>query len=332
MITPMTPAAERDPLTLPDQLAASWPHPDVARAWQAARTTSPPGYLNAAACNVPSDTVVAAVVDHLHLERLTGGYEAAGRAAPVLKAGRAAIADYVGLTAQDVGLVESGSVAMAAVLGGWQLGRGARVGVIRTEFVSNRMMLDRLAAQRAWHLVELPVDADSRLLLDGLADALATGLDLVVFPHIASQRGVVQPAQAAGRLCREAGVPLVLDVCQSLGHIDISGVGAAAYVGTSRKWLAGPRGVGFVIVSGLTEGAGHDTFAPAIDSHTWNLPGGSPVAGAARYETGEASVASRVGLAVAAQEHQSLGPARIRERLAAMGRDTRRVLDGRGGW
>jgi pyridoxal 5-phosphate dependent beta-lyase len=221
---------------------------------------------------------------------------------------------------------------MANLLSGWPLPPGARIGVLRSEYGSNRMLLDRQATQRAWQLVELPVDAHSRLLLDELADALAKGLDLVVFPHIASQRGIVQPAQAAGRLCRDAGVPLVLDVCQSLGHVDTSGVGAAAYVGTSRKWLAGPRGVGFVIVPGLTEGSGPDTFAPSIGSHAWTAPGGSPVTGAARYESDEASVASRVGLAVAAQEHQALGSARIFTRLAAMGRTTRRLLDGRGGW
>ncbi|MFI0447097.1 aminotransferase class V-fold PLP-dependent enzyme [Actinomadura sp. 6N118] len=190
--------------------------------------------------------------------------------------GRAALAAYVGAAARFVG---SGTAGMATVLGGWRLREGARVGVVRSEFGSNRLMMQRLATQRGWSLVELPVDDDSRILLDGLTAALSSGLDLVVFPHIASHRGVVQPAPAAGRLCRDAGVPLVLDVCQSLGHVEVAGVTADAYVGTSRKWLAGPRGSGFVIVPGLAEGAGPDAFPPTFQTHGWGERGGRPVRG-----------------------------------------------------
>ncbi|MCF2533236.1 aminotransferase class V-fold PLP-dependent enzyme [Yinghuangia soli] len=309
-----------------------WPHEDLAEAWRTARAAVPPGYLNAAACNVPSDAVLAAMAGHLDLERSVGGYEAAAQAGPVLDAGRAAIAAYVGLAAQDVGFVESGTVAMAVLLGGLRLGAGARVGVLRAEFGSNRMLLNRLVAQRGWTLVELAADGHSRLDLEALADELARGLDLVVFPHIASQHGIVQPAQEAGALCRGAGVPLVLDICQSLGHVEVGGVDAAAYVGTSRKWLAGPRGVGFVIMPGLAEGAGPDGFAPSVQSHTWDRPEGAPVAGALRFQTDEASVAGRVGLAVAVQEHRAAGPGRAYARLAAAGQAVRHTLDGVGGW
>ena len=47
-------------------------------------------------------------------------------------------------------------------------------------------------------------------------------------------------------LCREAGVPLVVDAAQSLGHTDVD-LGADVVYGTSRKWLAGPRGVGVLV-------------------------------------------------------------------------------------
>ncbi|CAG7645405.1 PLP-dependent aminotransferase family protein [Actinacidiphila bryophytorum] len=151
------------------------------------------------------------------------------------------------------------------------------------------------------------------------------------------QAGVAMDAarlsgMGAGLLCRDAGVPLVLDVCQSLGHVDVTGVGASVYVGTSRKWLAGPRGVGFVISPGLAAGEGTDVAAPSIQSHTWGRPAGSPVAGAARFETSEASVASRVGLACAVLEHLGAQPALASRRLAAMGRRIRHTLHGLGGW
>jgi hercynylcysteine S-oxide lyase len=313
-------------------LQAEWPHEELAETWRAARSSHPVGYLNAAACNVPSDRVMAAMFDHLERERALGGYAASAEAAPLLNAGRAALASYVGAAAGDVGFVENGTVAFATVLAGWSLPENARIAVVRSEFGSNRLLLDRLAAQRGWTLIELPADGHTRIEVDGLAEALSDGLDMVTFPHIASHRGIVQPAQAAGRLCRDAGVPLLIDVCQSLGHVDVSGIGAAAYVGTSRKWLAGPRGAGFVIVPGLAEGAGPDAVAPTFHTHSWAVTGGMPVAGAGRYEQDEACYAARVGLATAAQEHQSLGPAGVYARLAGIGRAARGLLDGIGGW
>ncbi|GAA3446546.1 ergothioneine biosynthesis PLP-dependent enzyme EgtE [Planomonospora venezuelensis] len=298
----------------------------VADAWRAARSRVPPGHLDAAGCNVPSDLVLDAVVAHLRRERETGGY----RAAADLGGSRSALAALVGADARDVAFLESGTAAMAALLGGWRLPPGGRVGFTRAEYGSTLMLLRRLARDRGWRLVEVPADGDSRVDPDGLRSVLAGGLDLLTVPHIASHRGVVQPARAIGRLCREAGVPLVLDVCQSLGHVDTGGVGAAAYVGTSRKWLAGPRGVGFLIVPGLHPGM--DTAAPALGGHVWVDGQPSPLAGAARYETAEGAVAARAGLGVAVREHHALGPAAVHARLAELGATARRLLDGAGGW
>jgi pyridoxal 5-phosphate dependent beta-lyase len=298
----------------------------IAATWRAARSAAPPGHLDAAGCNVPSDRVLAAVVEHLRLERERGGYAAVpGFAAP-----KSALAALTGADADDVAFLESGTAAMAALLGGWRLPPGSRVGFTRSEYGSTLMLLRRLAGERGWTLVELPADDDSRLDPGGLTAALATGLDLVTVSHIASHRGVVQPARTIGRLCAAAGVPLVLDVCQSLGHVDVTGVGATAYVGTSRKWLAGPRGAGFLIVPGLTPDM--DAAAPGLGGHDWSDEGPSPRGGAARYESSEAAIAARVGLGVAVLEHHALGPAAIHDHLAELGGKTRRRLDGAGGW
>ncbi|MBF8193833.1 aminotransferase class V-fold PLP-dependent enzyme, partial [Nonomuraea sp. K274] len=221
---------------------------DVGRAWRSARGVAPPGHLDAAGCNVPSDRVLDAVVAHLRLERERGGYGAV----PDLTGPRSALAVLAGAAPGDVAFLESGTAAMAALLGGWRLAPGSRVGYARTEYGSTLMLLRRLAASRGWRLVELPVDGDARIDPEGVRARLAAGLDLVIVSHIGSHRGVVQPAAEIGALCRAARVPFVLDVCQSLGHVDVRGTGATAYVGTSRKWLAGPRGVGFLITPGLT--------------------------------------------------------------------------------
>ncbi|MGW0196091.1 ergothioneine biosynthesis PLP-dependent enzyme EgtE [Nonomuraea sp. NPDC003201] len=305
--------------------------------WRAARSVVPPGHLDAAGCNVPSDRVLDAVVAHLRLERERGGYAAV----PDLTPARSALAGLVGGGPADVAFLESGTAAMAALLGGWRLPPGSRVGHARTEYGGTLMLLHRLAAQRGWQPVELPVDGDARLDLEGLRALLAAGLDLVIVSHVASHRGVVQPAEEIGALCRGAGVPFVLDVCQSLGHVEVRGAGASAYVGTSRKWLAGPRGVGFLIVPGLTPAM--DAAVPTLGGHLWTsdgpLPGVAsqcdgpvPLPGVVRFESSEAAVAARAGLGAAVLEYHELGPFAVQAHLADLGRTARGVLDGAGGW
>ncbi|MEU6792031.1 aminotransferase class V-fold PLP-dependent enzyme [Nonomuraea wenchangensis] len=307
-------------------------------AWRAARAVLPSGHLDAAGCNVPGDRTLDAVIGHLHLERERGGYPAE----PDLTGTRTALAALTGAAPDtvpaaalgavpvagpgDVAFAESGTAAMAALLGGWRLPPGSRVGHLRAEYGSTLMLLRRLAAERSWTLVELPADAGGRADLDGLRERLSAGLSLVTVPHIASHHGVVQPAAAIGALCRAAGVPLVLDACQSFGHVDVTGAGATAYVGTSRKWLAGPRGVGFLIVPGLTPAM--DAPFPALHGHA----DGVPLPGAVRYEGAEAAMAARLGLGEAVREHLALGPAAVHAHLACLGRTARRTLDGAGGW
>ncbi|WP_246147890.1 ergothioneine biosynthesis PLP-dependent enzyme EgtE [Nonomuraea turkmeniaca] len=300
----------------------------VAETWRAARSVVPPGLLDAAGCNVPSDRTFDAVVAHLRLERERGGYAAE----PDLTPARSALAALTGASPADVAFTESGTAAMATLLGGWRLPPGSRVGFARTEYGSTLMLLRRLAGERGWELVELPVDDDSRVELDGLRSRLTSGLDLVSVVHIASHRGVVQPAEEIGALCRAAGVPLVLDVCQSLGQVPVGGVGATAYVGTSRKWLAGPRGVGFLIVPGRTPDM--DAAAPTLGGHVWTAgtTTPAPLPDAIRYEGSEGGIAARIALGLAAQEHQALGPAAVHAHLAGLGGMARRILDGAGGW
>jgi pyridoxal 5-phosphate dependent beta-lyase len=143
---------------------------------------------------------------------------------------------------------------------------------------------------------------------------------VVHLTHVPSHRGIVQPVRDLAALCREAGVPLVLDAAQSLGHVDVD-VGADAVYSTSRKWLAGPRGVGMLYVR------------PALAAQLRPvLPEPEGVPPMRAFESGEAHVAGRVGLVVAVGDHLAAGPDRVRERLAALGRATRELLDGVAGW
>jgi pyridoxal 5-phosphate dependent beta-lyase len=235
----------------------------------------------------------------------------------LLQQGRSVLGGLVGMAAADVAFVESAQAALAALLTGWRLPAGSRVACLPGEYAPN------VAQLRTYGLrpEPLPVDGIGRADVEGVERLLGDDPPRFVhLTHIGSHRGLVQPAREIALLCRAAGVPLVIDAAQALGHVDTD-LGADVVYSTSRKWLAGPRGVGMLFVR------------PAVAAElTPVLPEPEGVPPMRAFESGEAHVAGRVGLVVAVGEHLAAGPDRVRERLAALGRATRQLLDGVGGW
>jgi pyridoxal 5-phosphate dependent beta-lyase len=170
----------------------------------------------------------------------------------------------------------------------------------------------------------LPTDADGRVVVEEAAVRLAAEPpDLVHLTAVASHRGVVQPLAEMARLCEELGLPLVVDAAQALGQVDCS-VGADAVYASSRKWLAGPRGVGVL----AARPALMQRLQPRLPLPEWVRS----LSVAERLELGEANVAARVGFSVAVGEHLAAGPAEVRARLAELGGISRTVLADVPGW
>jgi pyridoxal 5-phosphate dependent beta-lyase len=280
--------------------------------------------LDVAKASIVSDGVLGAMVGHLELERRAGGYQAAGQAAPVLETARHRLAHLARMPGARVEFVGNGSDAVRLLVDAWPLASGDTVLVLRSEFLSNRLALDRLARLRGIEVVELAEDATGRLDPATVETALrGRRVGLVVLSHVPSQRGVVQPVGDVLGIAAAAGVPVLVDVCQSLGHVP-SVPGAAAVAGTSRKWLHGPRGVGVVAV----DPAWWERLdAPAtLHSHVGDGAEVRADPSLALFEAPEAPVAARVGLATAVGELLEAGPEDVTATLAAKGRRLRELL------
>jgi pyridoxal 5-phosphate dependent beta-lyase len=290
----------------------------LADQWRTARPKVAGLHLDSAACSRQSFAVIDAAAQHARHEAEVGGYVAAEAAAPVLDAGRAAIGALTGLGGSDVVFTTGSNNALDILLSSWA---GERtVACLPGEYGPN---LAVMAANR-FQVSTLPADDLGRLGVEDAARRLADDPPaLVHLTPLASHRGVVQPVAALAEVCRDLGLPLVVDAAQALGHLDCA-VGAAAIYSSSRKWMAGPRGVGVLAISAELA----HRLRPRLPPPEMGL--GIPVMKS--LELGEANVAARVGYSVALGEHLAAGPGQIRDRLAQLGGMTRTALADVKGW
>lgn len=290
----------------------------LADRWRDCRPLVAGLHFDSAACSRQSDAAIEAALAHTRHEAEVGGYVAAEAAEPVIEAGRAAVAVLTGHRAADVVFTTGSEDALNRLLGSWP-GRRT-LACLPGEFGPNLTVM----AANDFQVQLLPVGEDGRLLVDRAAAVLDAELPaLVHLTALASHRGTAQPLGEMAQLCRDRGIPLVVDAAQALGHLDCN-VGADVVYSSSRKWLAGPRGVGVLAVApALADRLQHRLGAPE-----WL----GAVAPLRAFELGEANIAARVGFAVAVGEHLAQGPASIRARLAEVGRLTRSALDGVAGW
>ena len=118
--------------------------------------------------------------------------------------------------------------------------------------------------------------------------ALKKGADAAVFTHVSNVFGYVQPIHEMAALCRQHGVPFVIDAAQSAGvlPIDLQTLGADFIAMPGHKGLLGPQGTGILLCNRLPEplifgGTGSrsaDAFMPDFlpdlgETGTVNVPG-----------------------------------------------------------
>ena len=157
-------------------------------------------------------------------------------------------------------------------------------------------------------------DGQGLLSPDTLRLAITSRTSLVICCHASNVTGVIQPVAELGAVCRERGVPLLVDAAQTAGVLDVSlsRLNADMIAAPGHKGLMGPHGTGLLIlredinpeplILGGTGSASESVRQPELlpdryESGTLNLPG---IAGLAaglefvsrqredihRYETG----------------------------------------------
>ena len=125
-------------------------------------------------------------------------------------------------------------------------------------------------------------------MIEELKEALGHGADVVICNHVSNVFGCIQPVEEMAVLCRNAGVPFLLDASQSAGILPVRmDVLQAAFIAMpGHKGLYGPQGTGLLLCNHevlplLYGGTGSlsklqtmpDMLPDRLESGTHNMPG-----------------------------------------------------------
>lgn len=286
-------------------------------------------HFNNAGAALPPRPVVDAQIGHLRREAAIGGYEAAAEAESRLEHTYETIAEMLGCIKDEIALVENATRAWDMAFYGLPFESGDRILTSRAAYASNHIACLQVAEQTGAEVEVVPSAPSGEIDVDALRSRMDDRVRLIALTHVPTNGGLVNPAAEVGAVAEDAGVPFLLDACQSAGQmpLDVDALGCTMLSATGRKYLRGPRGTGFLYVR-------RDWIEriepPLLDLHaaTWTGPNEYEIqSDARRFETWESHVAGQVALGVAVDYAQTRGLAAIRDRTQSLARSLRNALE-----
>ncbi|AUX39983.1 aminotransferase class V [Sorangium cellulosum] len=277
-------------------------------------------HFNNAGASLPPAVVVDTVVEHLRREAAVGGYEAEEEARARLEAVYGSVARLIHAEPDEIALVENATRGWDMAFYALRFRPGDRILTAQAEYGSNYIAFLQVARRTGAEIVPVPSDESGALSLSELDRLLDERVKLIAVTHVPTNGGLVNPAEAIGRRARAAGVPFLLDACQSIGQlpVDVEAIGCDMLSATGRKYLRGPRGTGFLYVRRALLDRLEPPFLD-LRAATWTAPDQYTIRpDARRFENWESYIAGRLGLGAAVEYALTLGLPAIRDRVSAL--------------
>ncbi|SFM40406.1 cysteine desulfurase [Streptomyces sp. cf124] len=175
-------------------------------------------------------------------------YREGRRARLLLDAAREAAAEAVGCRVDELVFTSSGTRAVHAGVAGVLAGR-RRVGrhlIVSSVEHSSVLHAAEVHETAGGTVTQVGVDRTGSVAPSGYAEALRPDTALACLQSANHEVGTEQPVAEVAAVCREAGVPLLVDAAQSLGWGRVNG-DWSVLTASAHKW-GGPSGVGLLVV------------------------------------------------------------------------------------
>lgn len=232
------------------------------------------------------------------------------------------LGQFVGAAGQDIAFVHNATDGCNAVLRSLNLQPGDEI-LLHSQIYGAVGNAARFAAHRSGAKIvtinlEFPSE-ETQSLAERVAAAIRPSTRLVIMDHVTSQSALLLPIEKIAVICRQANVPFLIDGAHGPGQIDVdlAAIGADWYVGNCHKWLAAPKGCGFLWSRPERQAHLH----PTTISH------GYEAGYLAEFDwVGTQDPSALLSVPAAIDFHEWLGGASLRERNRKLAHDAGRLV------
>tara|TARA_R110002073_G_scaffold118918_1_gene258838 strand:- start:788754 stop:790049 length:1296 start_codon:yes stop_codon:yes gene_type:complete len=167
---------------------------------------------------------------------------------------RQALAKFVRVNAEDLVLVSNGTFAVATVLNNLDLSAGDEILITDHEYMATMNELGKICRKTGAKVVVAKVpfpEVSPEMVIDSVVGAMSDRTKLVLISHIASASAIVMPVKEIVEAAKSRGIDTFLDGAHTPGQIDldIGSLDPTWYAASCHKWLATPKGTGFIYTS-----------------------------------------------------------------------------------
>lgn len=285
-------------------------------------------HFNNAGSSLMPLQVLEPMLDYLRLESRLGGYEAVEKHKAEFDAVYHSAARLIGAQSEEIAVVENATRAWDMAFYAIPFQPGDRILTAKASYASNYIAFLQIAKKCGVEIDVIPDDEHGQLSLADLNDMMDSRVRLLAITHIPTNGGLVNPVVEAGRIPRPESSFYLVDACQSVGQmpIDVNEIGCDMLSVTSRKFLRGPRGAGFLYAR---KERIEELFPSLLDLHaaTWTGKDRFEIrSDAKRFENWERNYAAVLGMGRAVEYALSLGLQKIWDRVSFLGANLRQRL------
>lgn len=268
-------------------------------------------HLNNAGASLMPRSVLDAMMAHLNREAMQGGYESAEEVEGAASAAYSNIAEVLGAQPRNIAIVENATVAFFQALSAFDFRPGDAIVTTRNDYISHQLAYLSLAKRQGVEVRRAENVPSGEVDLQSVRELLChPRVKLLAVTWVPTNSGLMQPVEALGEIAEAAGVPYLVDACQAVGElpISLSRLRCDFLSATARKFLRGPRGIGFLYVSDRALARGDSPLYIDMRGANWVTADGFELApDARRFENWEYAYALVLGLGEASRYALSVG-------------------------
>lgn len=288
-------------------------------------------HLNNAGAALQPQPVIQAIQDYFDLENRIGGYEAMMAKASEINGFYTALARLLNCQPKHIAHATSATDAYTKALSSIPFQAGDVILTTDDDYVSNQMAFFVLQKRNGVKLIRAAKHPEGGVDVNSMADLIKKHQPkLVAVTHIPTNSGLIQDIESIGKICSDNDVLYLVDACQSAGQmpLDVKKIHCDFLTATFRKFLRGPRGVGFLYVSDKVLEMGLEPIFPDLSAGVWTGKNEYELAKTAkRFEIWERNYSLIMGARAAVEYALDLGLDNIQKRVQHLANYARQQIN-----